>query len=190
MTSSQVPNQKDSFFRPHMTCPLWLLPLKNSAPSVSPGTCRCVDSPSPWCSLVFWPWPHSLLRPQLSPWPSLRSHSFNRLRACGSANSLQIRPPHWAWESEIHLPSASLQSAQTHFSSSAPCASKCHHYVPSLSARNHGASLVFFCSLIPHNQITSLCIFYFFKKSMWTILKVFIDFVTILFCFMFWFFGW
>lgn len=79
-----------------------------SAPSVSPGTCLCVDSPSTWCSLVFWPWLHPLLRPQFSPWPSLRSHGFNHLRACGFANSLQTRPPHWAWESEIHLPSGSL----------------------------------------------------------------------------------
>ena len=50
---------------------------------------------------------------------------------------------------------------QTHFSRT-PCASKCHPYLPSFSARNHGAILVFFCSLIPHNQITSLYCFYFF----------------------------
>lgn len=74
---------KRFFFQTSFDLPSLIAPLeKLFARSVSPATCHCVDSPSTWCSLVFWPWPHSFLRPQLSPRPSLRSHSFNHLRAC------------------------------------------------------------------------------------------------------------
>ena len=74
---------KRFFFQTSLDLPSLIAPLeKLSARSVSPGTCHCVDSPSTWCSLVFWPWPHSFLRPQLSAQPSLHSHSFNHLRAC------------------------------------------------------------------------------------------------------------
>lgn len=100
-------------------------PWKNSLLPVSLLVPAAVWTPFYLMLPVFWPG-HILFSDHNSPRPSLHSHSFNHLRACGSANPLQTRPSHWAWESEIHLPSHLSNLPRPTSPSSAPCASKCH----------------------------------------------------------------
>lgn len=120
------------------------------------------DSPSAWCSLIFWPKPYSLSAPP--PW-ALSSLSWLRQPPQSwwfCKLYFQPRHHHWAWESEIQLFSASLPLVVTQnlLLLQGSLLSKCHHNLPSYWARNLGDILVFFFSLTPHNQITKLYCFY------------------------------